>query len=190
MITERDKVFLGYTIKTRRYDLGLTKTDLARRLTLHPSIVGLWEDETRPVPHDRLEILAAALECNEVDLLEDARVVVNGYPIGTGYSTLPPDEHRLDVLARSRPLYRRIDILALLEAHPVPAAVKLPPSEVPLAWCNSDHGCGVCRRHHHGVLPSWAPGPMLVLYEEPNPFGGRSNPPPAARIRSRLKASA
>jgi transcriptional regulator with XRE-family HTH domain len=62
-------LYVGERIRERRLGLGLHQRDLARRMQIHASIPALWEVNKRPVPHARLEALAAALETTAEMLL-------------------------------------------------------------------------------------------------------------------------
>lgn len=63
------RLFLGPTIRARRWELGLTQLALAKRLGVHDSIVTHWEHDRRPVPVFRLPALAEALLIAESDLV-------------------------------------------------------------------------------------------------------------------------
>lgn len=146
-----DQLFLGPNITHHRKLEGLTMSEVSRRMRIDPSIVTLWERDQRPVPHNRVAALAQALEVTEAMLLDDARVVVDGYRAGR----LPPDVPQVPPQAAPLPP----------TPPPLPPLAPLPPpmpqSMYALLWCSSRHG-GELRRHHHGPAPSWAPGVTTI----------------------------
>lgn len=161
-LAENDQVFLGNanggTGQISRFGtrLGLTGTDIARRMRLDASIVTLWSTNTRPVPHSRVAGLAEALEVRVDVLLDGAEVVVGGYkhkqvPVSSAQRQLRQKRDK------TGQLFRWTDQTAETEWVP-PLPVPITPSVYRLDWCYRGG-----RLHHHGPLPTWKPGPPMSL---------------------------
>jgi transcriptional regulator with XRE-family HTH domain len=133
-------LYLGPRITALRTEAKLMLVEVAQALSVHPSIIGLWAQDKRAVPYDRLEGLALALRTTTDRLLE-------------GYKAVPHKATARPVPARVVP---EIPPQPEPEPDPVPTVPARPP--IVLAWC--DHGG---RRHHHGPLPTWALGPIVAL---------------------------
>jgi transcriptional regulator with XRE-family HTH domain len=63
----------GELIRQRREQLGLSQTEVARRVEIRsPEFIGMVEVGKRPIPLDRVPALADALEFDRVDLCKAA----------------------------------------------------------------------------------------------------------------------
>lgn len=138
-----DALFLGQQIRELIKIGGWFQNDIARRMKIDQSIMSLWAQNGRPVPHYRLPALAQALEVTVDGLLEGARV----------------DRYSNHIELNDRLYDRKLQDLIPPEPEPVVApllARVVGPSTVPLAWCDRGHG-GPIRRHNHGATPVWGP---------------------------------
>lgn len=143
-----DTVYLGEVIEPLLRELGWSQARLARDLSVDPSIIGLWIHNSRPVPYGRLHALAEALDVAVDFLLANGRMLFHA-PV--------PKSQRVYVRS-PMPAHEVVIPSPIQETAPLP----IPPSQVRLAWCTSDHGTGMYRRHHHGVLPMWGPGILAI----------------------------
>jgi|SRR5579884_4265669 len=152
-------LYIGPRIRHRRTSLGLSNVEVARRMGLHDSILSLWECDKRPVPVNRLDSLALALETDPLWFLD---------------STLPADECLSSPVLQLGPAMPSVSQVQPAaepepepELQPTPGAesgpTRLARSEVELLWCTSSHGARdrdgnpiPPRRHHHGPRPSFA----------------------------------
>lgn len=151
-IPETDQLYLGPFIDLRLREINLSRRRLAVALGVNASIVDLWVREKRPVPHLRLESLAEVLQVPLVGLLSAARVD----------SRTPKERYTSNWRQRYTNSPMRPHEVVI--PSPIqPRAVQ--PSQVPLAWCTSDHGTGQYRRHHHGVLPVWGRGLATFIHD-------------------------
>jgi transcriptional regulator with XRE-family HTH domain len=100
---------LSASMRELRARLRLKQREVARRIGLDPSILGLWERGQRSVPANRVRSLAQALEVTVEELLgltrapQPARQIVEG--VARGVLAEPDDKHRLHQL-RDQPLLR------------------------------------------------------------------------------------
>lgn len=122
---------------------------IARFLGIDQSVVYLWSVGRRPVPHYRLEKLAAALKMSVDTVLEHAQVTVDQRRIARP----KPEPRPKPAAERVRLLQDEMAPEVALDPEPAPW---VSPSVYPLRWCFSRHG-GEYRRHHHGPDVSWAP---------------------------------
>lgn len=67
------------------------------------------------------------------------------------------DDQTIELLRAALRSAFRVEI-ERIEQQQAKAADGIQPSQVPLLHCNSSHGTGVPRAHHHGPAPSWGPG--------------------------------
>lgn len=165
-----DQVFLGPKIQELLGLSLLKQSEVARRVHIDASLIYLWSIDRRPVPHNRIEALAEALEVVPRDLMQGGRVVPSG-AAAPYYLRIAAEIAPVSV---TNPVARK-----LIEEYKAPPPqltfediVKpspVGPSEVRLLWCESTHGTGIPRRHHHGVAPSWGPG-FMTLEKSPPPY--------------------
>jgi transcriptional regulator with XRE-family HTH domain len=123
------------------------QSDVAKRVGIDSSIISLWAQDKRPVPWNRIAALAEALETTEDALL-------GNYP-------RPAFLRPLRVVAGGSENPEPAFVPIVEEPEPLPPMSSEPaPSTITQwLWCESDHGSGVPRRHHHGIAPAWRLGP-------------------------------
>jgi transcriptional regulator with XRE-family HTH domain len=137
-IPESVALYVGRRLSVARVRAKITQADLARALNVDSAITSLWERDRRPIPHNRVDQVAAVLKTTARALLEDA---------ATRRYRQPPDKG-----------------MAAFVVPPLPEPVREPTTPPPSArlswsWCTSSHGSGVkAPLHHHGLAPFWAPG--------------------------------
>lgn len=137
-IPARDQVFLNPWLGDYLSGNSIKHSDLARAMHIDASIISLWAVGERPVPHNRLEALAAALDLSLDEVLSHALTVTGGY--------------FQRAFRRTQPL---AEVTPVVRAEVVPALKpKVPPSEYRLLWCR--HGPG-SRLHHHGYEQVYGP---------------------------------
>ncbi len=121
--------FCGERIRERLRVLEINQSELSRRVGLDSAVISLWAADRRAVPASRLGALALALELSVDELLQGATLLMPLLP-------------------------RELEIVRAL----APRSLEPPPPEAePVLWCNSGHGSGVPRWHHHGPAPSYGP---------------------------------
>ncbi len=130
--------FCGERIRERLRVLEINQSELSRRVGLDSAVISLWAADRRAVPASRLGALALALELSVDELLQGATLL-------------------MPLLPRELEIVRALAPRSL--EPPPPEAEPEPPSAsvFPLLWCNSGHGSGVPRWHHHGPAPSYGP---------------------------------
>lgn len=171
-LSARDQVFLGPKMQELMALNLLKQSEVARALHIDASLIYLWSIDRRPVPHNRIEDLAKALEVTTQALLEGARVVPGGAAAPRYLriaDEIPPASVTNPVARKLIEEYNAPPPPPPLVIAPLPAPPSIGPSEVQLLWCDSTHGTGVHRRHHHGVAPSWGPG-FMTLEKSPPPY--------------------
>lgn len=72
-------LYIGPRLKQLRVWAGLMQSELSRKLDVDASIVSLWERNLRPVPHNRVAALAAALKTTPANVLYDAEYRTYGW---------------------------------------------------------------------------------------------------------------
>lgn len=174
-LTSVDQVFGGNAIDVAMDEHGLNLTDIAGALHVDDSVVSLWHVNRRNLPGRRLTEIATALRMTPDELVENSQVRLGGYTVKPRSQAHWPAE----IEAAEEPSVPHTGAPRADLAPMVPTSV--PEAPMRLAWCESDHGTGTPpRRHHHGPLPSWAPGPPLVLEAIPSLVG---QPKPLERVR-------
>ena len=132
-------LYVGPQLRMLRQRMRLHQRDLAAKVGIHGSMVNLWEQDRRPMPHERIDPVARALGTTPQRLLEN--VVKRLYAA----------EHKRDP--------GLIEIVDPPQPEPERLLEPVPPSARPSQlWCTSGHGTGIRRLHSHGYAPSWAPG--------------------------------
>lgn len=61
-VDQQQSVFIGPAILARRAELSLSQAFMAHTMNMHVSSVALWDKNKRPVPANRLDALAEALD--------------------------------------------------------------------------------------------------------------------------------
>lgn len=136
-IPESVALYVGRRLSVARVRAKITQSELARAINVDSAITSLWERDRRPIPHSRVDQVAAVLKTTARALLEDA---------ATRRYRQPPDQGMRAFVVPP-------------QSEPVRPRETVPPSERPsLSWCTSDHRSGGERRlHHHGLAVHWAP---------------------------------
>lgn len=135
-------LYVGPRIRELREQLGLKQREVARRIQIDPSLPQLWEADKRPVPHSRVEALAAALEVSVEELLNER--------FGAWHQITYADVLDLPI----KPFESEPEPEQAIEAPVIAIGAPVPDERL---WCE----CGG-RRHYHGVRSSWAPFVMAI----------------------------
>lgn len=135
-------LYVGPRLRILRVLAELRQRDLAERIGVHGSLINLWEQDRRPIPHERIDAVAAALGTTPESLLRNA-----------------PRRRYMDRKHSSRDV-GLVEFVVPPQPEPKRAPETVPPSARPSQrWCTAPHIAGGPRRlHSHGYAPSWAPG--------------------------------
>lgn len=80
---------IGNTIKSQRVNAGLTQSELAEKVGISSSAIGMYEQGRRTPPVDVLYDISNALNVSFIDLVPEVNEKENTYQINTIAAHLP-----------------------------------------------------------------------------------------------------